>query len=659
MSGILKRRHEEDTSPYLSLQGCHDNEVSCSDSGNSSDSLNHPVPAVGHDSLPPQLQLPHDANNGINDDHPLHDGDTLPPAQRHDDDSGQPQALHLAPKRARPGRGVRFESVTVYYFSRRQGFTSVPTQGGSTLGMSPRHCWVHRFTLREFALEQERSHRRMLRHHLRQEKLNAVKLKLANSGAVASNALTLDDVSEDDMPPEHGGGGVVGGVSGVGVGAGVEVDEYFFLQPLSTRRRRALLRASGVRRIDGEERHQLRALRGSREECGCRCRGACDPETCACSLAGIKCQVDRMSFPCGCTKDGCGNATGRLEFNPVRVRTHFLHTIMKLELERSREMQQMQQQPVTNGNGYHGDPSPLAQQHQPVFTTLANGGVPHVPIMHLHEAGEAADVRLQDEVEEEEEDEEDEEEEEDSEEDEEEEEEEEDEAYEDEEDSSLCSGLSDCSTHSLETIDPDEEDEEEDYEEDEEDDDNYDDEEGENNEEWECSLDSASPPPFSHTEVVPLSSVLGFSRNSPLGNHGNDPFSLQAPPSDLRQTDASGSEIAAAAAAAPPHMNPSLSLPAPEPSKTTAVCSAGTKDTPPGGRDLSLATLEPPAPAPQTGAGFGGQGDGGGGEKGTPTGGMKVQQPLVAGETEDRIIAKLSQTDVSCEWAEPTASGTE
>ena len=124
--------------------------------------------------------------------------------------------------------------------------------------------------------------------------------QLANSGAVASDALTLDDVSEDDMPPDHavgggGGGGGVGGVGvggvGVGAGAGVEVDEYFFLQPLSTRRRRALLRASGVRRIDGEERHQLRALRGSREECGCRCRGACDPETCACSLAGIKCQV--------------------------------------------------------------------------------------------------------------------------------------------------------------------------------------------------------------------------------------------------------------------------------------------------------------------------------------------------------------------------------
>lgn len=69
------------------------------------------------------------------------------------------------------------------------------------------------------------------------------------------------------------------------------MDHYLFLQPLTTRRRRALLRASGVRRINVEEKHELRSLRMSREECGCRCRGVCDPETCACSLAGIKCQV--------------------------------------------------------------------------------------------------------------------------------------------------------------------------------------------------------------------------------------------------------------------------------------------------------------------------------------------------------------------------------
>uniref|UniRef100_A0A665WB98 Cysteine/serine-rich nuclear protein 3-like n=1 Tax=Echeneis naucrates TaxID=173247 RepID=A0A665WB98_ECHNA len=228
MSGILKRKLEEGPSPFLSLRGS-DDEVSCSDSGNSSDSLNHPQQS----------------------------------------------------KRLR-GRNVHFESVTVYYFNRRQGFTSVPTQGGSTLGMSPHHSGVKHFTLREFAMEQKRSHRNMLRDHLKEEKLNAIKLKLTKNGTVSSveaDTLTLDDISEDDLDVDN-----------------TEVDDYFFLQPLTTRRRRALLRASGVRRIDVEEKHELRTLRMSREECGCRCRGICDPETCACSLAGIKCQVNGTSW---------------------------------------------------------------------------------------------------------------------------------------------------------------------------------------------------------------------------------------------------------------------------------------------------------------------------------------------------------------------------
>lgn len=45
-----------------------------------------------------------------------------------------------------------------------------------------------------------------------------------------------------------------------------------------------------------------------------------------------------MSFPCGCSRDGCGNMAGRIEFNPIRVRTHYLHTIMKLELESKRQV---------------------------------------------------------------------------------------------------------------------------------------------------------------------------------------------------------------------------------------------------------------------------------------------------------------------------------
>ena len=237
-----------------------------------------------------------------------------------------------------------------------------------------------------------------------------------------------------------------------------------------------------------------------------------------------------MSFPCGCTKDGCNNSTGRLEFNPIRVRTHFLHTIMKMELEKSHEeqyqhqqpeqqqqQQQQQQQLVTNGNRYHSDSSLIQQQQQPNLQSPLMSGTPHNPIMHLQNTGDT-DSHL-DEEEEEEEDDEDEDEEDDEDED-------EDEAY-DEDGSSVCSGLSDCSTHSLETYDP------EDGEEDEEDEeDDEEEEEEEDEEDWDCSLQGLSPPPYS----VPLPSVLSYS-NSTLVNLSN-PFH-NTPPMQHYQLESS------------------------------------------------------------------------------------------------------------------------
>lgn len=107
-----------------------------------------------------------------------------------------------------------------------------------------------------------------------------VSWQLTKNGTVESveaDGLTLADVSDEDIDVES-----------------VEVDDYFFLQPLPTKRRRALLRASGVHRIDAEEKQELRAIRLSREECGCDCRLYCDPEACACSQAGIKCQVSHL-----------------------------------------------------------------------------------------------------------------------------------------------------------------------------------------------------------------------------------------------------------------------------------------------------------------------------------------------------------------------------
>ncbi|XP_068602730.1 cysteine/serine-rich nuclear protein 3 [Brachionichthys hirsutus] len=423
MSGILKRKFEEveiSTSPCSSLRES-DDEVSCSESGDSSDSVN---PASS----------------------PF-----------------TPNSILKTEKRLRTQR-VHFENVTVYYFSRRQGFTSVPSQGGSTLGMSNRHSWIRQYSLGEFALEQERIHRDMLRDHLKEEKLNSIKLKLTKNGTVESeeaNTLTSEDISDDDIDLDN-----------------TEVDEYFFLQPLTTKKRRALLRSSGVKKINVEEKHELRAIRMSREDCGCDCRVFCDPETCACSIAGIKCQVDRMSFPCGCTKEGCSNSTGRVEFNPIRVRTHFLHTIMKLELEKSREQQ------TSPTNGYRsekndmGSGNPLIQPQHRLEYSMSDA-VPQTASMHLQPADDMEEPLDDDE---------------------------EDEYDEEEEDSSsVCSVLSDSSTQSLANSDSEEEEEED-----------------EDEQKFENFQDDLVSPVVSHTEVVPLSSVLCYSDGSVVnGNRTN------------------------------------------------------------------------------------------------------------------------------------------
>lgn len=90
-----------------------------------------------------------------------------------------PAATSILKRQKQLGRkNVRFDQVTVYYFARRQGFTSVPSQGGSSLGMAPRHNSVRSYTLCEFAQEQEVNHREILREHLKEEKLHAKKMKV-------------------------------------------------------------------------------------------------------------------------------------------------------------------------------------------------------------------------------------------------------------------------------------------------------------------------------------------------------------------------------------------------------------------------------------------------------------------------------------------------
>ncbi|KAM9752046.1 cysteine/serine-rich nuclear protein 2 [Menidia menidia] len=309
----LKRRYEEvDNSSPFSTPKDSDDDISSSDSADSCDSLNPPSSTTF---TPTSILRQHRPSPG--------------------------------------GKRVRFDLVTVYYFPRRQGFTSVPSQGGSSLGMARHHSSIRHYTLGEFAREQESSHRHTLRQHLRQEKLKARKMKLTRNGTVEcaqADLLTLDDVSDEDLDVDA-----------------VEVDDCFFLQPLPTKRRRALLRASGIARIDAREKAELRSIRLSREECGCDCRLYCDPRHCGCSQAGIKCQVDRMSFPCGCSRDGCGNVSGRIEFNPLRVRTHYLHTIMKLDVEKKRMLIQGPGEP-------YAEPDPVSSPSSvcPTSPTLSS-----------------------------------------------------------------------------------------------------------------------------------------------------------------------------------------------------------------------------------------------------------------------------------------------
>ncbi|XP_026170078.1 cysteine/serine-rich nuclear protein 1-like isoform X2 [Mastacembelus armatus] len=222
------------------------------------------------------------------------------------------------PKLGGAQSSVRFDQVTVFSFPRCQGFTSVPSHGGATLGMVQKHSALQTYTMAEHTLERRHRRRHRVQERLREERLRALKHKLVTHGAADkqdANRLTVEkdtDIDFSDSELEDGG----------------------VLLPYSSKQRQVLLQAAGVKRIDREEKRQLHALRLSREACGCDCQGFCEPETCACSLAGIKCQMDRFNFPCGCTKDSCGNTHGRIEFDSRRVQTHYMHTLMRLGLER-------------------------------------------------------------------------------------------------------------------------------------------------------------------------------------------------------------------------------------------------------------------------------------------------------------------------------------
>lgn len=244
---------------------------------------------------------------------------------------------------------IQFSGVTVYYFPRMQGFTCIPSQGGCTLGMGPHHYDEKSYSLSEHMSEQKRLHRQQVLEGLKTRSPVPAVLPPAVA-ATTTTTITIPTNPETDntVPDDQSRSSTEESeeseeeVLSDNSSSELDTETNGFLQPVSQRQRRALLKAAGVRDIVSNEKNECRDIRASREFCGCNCRDYCDPETCFCSQSGIKCQVDRASFPCGCTQDGCANRFGRIEFNPKRVRTHFIHTLMRLELEKKQKKSEKQ-----------------------------------------------------------------------------------------------------------------------------------------------------------------------------------------------------------------------------------------------------------------------------------------------------------------------------
>jgi len=100
------------------------------------------------------------------------------------------------------------------------------------------------------------------------------------------------------------------------------------LDRISSRKRKIMLKSSGVEHLDPKEAEELKIIRENRGRVGCDCKGPCDPALCACAGGGIQCHQESPGSPCQCREGECGNPAGRYMFDPTKVQMHFIQTIM-------------------------------------------------------------------------------------------------------------------------------------------------------------------------------------------------------------------------------------------------------------------------------------------------------------------------------------------
>lgn len=193
-------------------------------------------------------------------------------------------------------KSIKFDVVREFRFNRTQSFVTMPSQGGMSLGMEKSHHGGRELALDRYRIERDRSRRRKMRRWRREQQVDVV----TNSSSE----------SESDSDDDQG-------------------HDYVSLYPVPPERRRRILERSGYV-IENDSVLADNNIRSNRELCGCNCQGICYPETCQCYTNGIGCQVDRLSFPCGCQRDQCWNPNGRTSFNVERVRNHYYQTMERL-----------------------------------------------------------------------------------------------------------------------------------------------------------------------------------------------------------------------------------------------------------------------------------------------------------------------------------------
>ncbi|XP_034029363.1 cysteine/serine-rich nuclear protein 2-like [Thalassophryne amazonica] len=216
---------------------------------------------------------------------------------------------------------VTFGQVTTFSFPRCQGFTGVPQKGGCTLGMMPHHSDQQTYSVTEYDEKLVSRRRKIILNGLKQVKRQGHLPELTKKERrQCRSADQLKSIPQSAVNRKAR-----------------NWEKRLIPRKFTPEGRYALLKAAGVEHIDVEEEMQLQNLRISRQNRGCDCKGVCDPATCSCSLAGIKCHVKRTTLICGCTEDSCGNTQGRIQSNPKRVLAHRWRTLLRLESEKEEE----------------------------------------------------------------------------------------------------------------------------------------------------------------------------------------------------------------------------------------------------------------------------------------------------------------------------------